>query len=106
MFCYIWAFESDIYYNSHRNEKLSFNTILQNPCRILEVLGILSYGIYIWHSPILGNITSIFTAKVPIEAFYIRLTSTLILSTVLAAVTYYLVELPCAKWKIHQTNNH
>jgi len=103
--CYIWAFESDSYFIFNNNEKLSFNTILKNPLRILEVFGVLSYGIYIWHLPILGNITSIFTTKVAVEAFYMRLTSTLILSSLLAIVTYYLVELPCTKWKINQTNH-
>lgn len=102
---YIFAFESDIYYNSHENQKLSFNTILQNPLRILEVLGNLSYGIYVWHLPILGNISTIFTSKIPIEAFYNRITSTLILSALLAIVTYYLVELPFAKWRIKQTHS-
>jgi peptidoglycan/LPS O-acetylase OafA/YrhL len=101
---YIWAFESDTYLIFNQNEKLSFNTILKNPLRILEIFGILSYGIYIWHSPILGNITPIFTTKVPIEAFYIRLTSTLILSSLLAVVTFYFIELPCTKWKINPTN--
>jgi peptidoglycan/LPS O-acetylase OafA/YrhL len=103
--CYIWAFESDIYFIFNNNEKLSFNTILKNPLRILEVFGILSYGIYIWHLPILGNITSIFTTKVAIEAFYMRLTCTLILSSLLAIVTYYFVELPCTKWKMNPTNH-
>ncbi|AFZ24437.1 putative acyltransferase [Cylindrospermum stagnale PCC 7417] len=99
---FVWAFESDIYNSLIKNEKLSFSTILRNPFRILEVFGNLSYGIYIWHKPIMENITPIFTSKIPIEAFYARLTATTILSILLATVTYYLVELPCARWKIYQ----
>jgi len=99
---FIWAFESDTYHNSSRKVKLTFAVILANPPRILEVFGNLSYGVYIWHQPIIGNITPIFTSNIPIEAFYARLTATIILSTVLATVTYYLVEIPSAKWKIYQ----
>ncbi|MEM9926657.1 MAG: acyltransferase [Cyanobacteria bacterium P01_D01_bin.50] len=99
---FIFAFEKDIYNDFTKNEKLSFSATLRNPMRILEVIGNLSYGIYIWHMPIIARTYDIFNSEIPIEAFYIRLTATLILSTVLATVTYYLVELPAAKWKIYK----
>ncbi len=96
---FIFAFESDNYHIYTKKEKLSFAAILKNPLRILEVLGNLSYGVYIWHLPILLRIYSIFSSEIPIEAFYNRLVATLILSVILATVTYYLVELPAAKFK-------
>ncbi len=96
---FIFAFEKDVYQNFTKNEKLSSSTILKNPLRILEIVGNLSYGIYIWHMPIITRTYEVFNAEIPIEAFYIRLTATLILSTLLSTVTYYLVELPFAKWK-------
>ncbi len=99
---FIFAFEKDVYHDFKKHEKLSFSTILKNPGRILEVIGNLSYGIYIWHMPIIVRIYDVFNSKIPIEAFYIRLIATLFLSTILATVTYYLVELPFAKWKIRQ----
>ncbi len=99
---FIFAFEKDIYDDFTKHEKLSFSVILKNPLRILEVFGNLSYGIYIWHMPIIARTYDIFNSEIPIEAFYIRLTATLILSTVLSTVTYYLVELPFSKWKFHQ----
>ncbi|MGD1912086.1 MAG: acyltransferase family protein [Rivularia sp. (in: cyanobacteria)] len=99
---FIFAFEKDIYDDFTKNEKLSFSATLRNPLRLLEVIGNLSYGIYIWHMPIIARTYDIFNSEIPIEAFYIRLTATLILSTVLATVTYYLVELPAAKWKIYK----
>lgn len=101
---FIFAFESNSYKDFQKNEKLSFISILRNPLRVLEVFGTLSYGVYIWHTPILGNINSIFTSSIPIEAFYRRLTATLILSTLLSAVTYCLVELPATRWKIYRNN--
>ena len=96
---FIFAFEKDVYYDFTKNEKLSFTTILKNPSRILEIIGNLSYGIYIWHMPIITRTYEVFNADIPIEAFYIRLTATLILSALLSTVTYYLVELPFARWK-------
>lgn len=82
--------------------KLSPDAILQNPYRCLEIFGHLSYGVYLWHLPIIQKITPIFTSAVPIEAFYLRLKATLILSLILATVTYYTVELPAARWKLYR----
>ena len=101
---FIFAFEKDAYHEFTKNEKLSFNTILKNPLRILEIIGNLSYGIYIWHMPIITRTYEIFNASIPIEAFYIRLTATIILSTLLSTVTYYLVEVPFAKLKNSHNN--
>jgi peptidoglycan/LPS O-acetylase OafA/YrhL len=96
---FIFAFEADDYHNFTRNEKLSFSTVLKNPIRLLEVFGNLSFGIYIWHSPILSRINSIFTSDIAIEAFFSRFAATITLSILLATVTYYLVEIPATKLK-------
>ncbi len=102
----IFAFESDNYHIYTKNEKLSFAAILKNPLRILEVFGNLSYGVYIWHMPILLKIYSIFSSEIPIEAFYNRLVATLTLSVLLATVTYYLVELPATKLKRNHSSSN
>lgn len=99
---FIWGFKSDVYQEFSCQEKLSLNSILRNPLRLLEIGGILSYGVYVWHESIISKISDVFTSEIPIEAFYARLTATLILSLLLATVTYYLVELPAAKWKIYR----
>jgi peptidoglycan/LPS O-acetylase OafA/YrhL len=99
---FIISFELNAYKEVLVNENLSFVSILKNPIRILEIFGNLSYGVYIWHESIIEKLAPIFTSDIPIEAFYARLTATLVLSTLLAAVSYYLVELPAARWKIYR----
>jgi len=67
---------------------------------IFGYLGNLSYGIYIWHYPIVTKMTPIiFSSNNPLTAFFLRFSETIILSTILALVTYYLIELPAAKFK-------
>ncbi len=100
---FIGLFES----SSHKelfqnNEKLSFGAIIRNPIRILEVAGVLSYGVYLWHQAILAKITPIITSTSPSEVFWLKLIGTLLLSTVLATVTYYAVELPASRWKLYR----
>ncbi|RUR83327.1 acyltransferase family protein [Chlorogloeopsis fritschii PCC 9212] len=103
---FIFTFEYYEYNDFTKNEKLSFRIIIKNPVRVVEVFGHLSYGIYIWHVPIIEKVTPIFTSKIPIEAFYGRLIATFFLSTVLASVSYYLIELPYAKNKISRQNEN
>jgi peptidoglycan/LPS O-acetylase OafA/YrhL len=81
------------------SSKLSLQTCLNNPLRIIEVFGHLSYGIYVWHWPILAQITPLFTSDLPLESFTRKLIATFLLSTVVAIVTFYLVERPAARWK-------
>jgi len=99
---FIFVFEYDIYQPSIKNEILSFSTILKNPLRVVELFGNISYGVYIWHIPIITKITSIFTSQIPLEAFYARLIAALILSILLASVTYFVVEVPSSRWKSYQ----
>ena len=103
---FIYAFESpaDSYESSTSNRKLSFSAILENPWRSLEIFGNLSYGIYIWHIPLIGKAApQIVTSNLPIEAFYSRVITAVLLSTVMATVTYYLVELPAVRWKRYRS---
>ena len=97
---FIFAFESNT--PAVPVQKLSLDCVIANPCRILEIFGHLSYGVYLWHIPIITKIAPIFTASVPIEAFYLRLQATLFLSLILATVTYYVIEIPAARWKIYR----
>jgi peptidoglycan/LPS O-acetylase OafA/YrhL len=97
---FIYAFERNVYNLYGKNSKLTFAAILGNPIRALEVLGILSYGIYVWHMPILNRVGANFVSKIPIEQFYSTFFGTMIFSGVLATVTYYLVEAPGSRLKL------
>jgi peptidoglycan/LPS O-acetylase OafA/YrhL len=94
---FIWAFEM----KSHliRSRQISFEAILENPIRLLEIPGYLSYGIYIWHIPIRTQILPLISSNIPFEAFYSGLSMTLFLSIVMATLTYYLVEYPASQFK-------
>jgi peptidoglycan/LPS O-acetylase OafA/YrhL len=95
---FIYAFESKAYNLHNQNQKLSFSAILKNPLRVFEVFGVLSYGVYIWHMPIINRIAPNFVSNIPIEQFYSTLIATLIFSSILATLTYYLVEIPGVKF--------
>jgi|GEM_PF-544108 len=98
---FILAFESDVYQKFQNHEKLSFNSILRNPLRVLEIFGHLSFGVYIWHRPIIDKISPIFTSSIPIESFYARLTAVIFFSCLFAAVTYFIIELPASRLKVY-----
>jgi peptidoglycan/LPS O-acetylase OafA/YrhL len=97
---FIYTFESGgRYHNFQQNQKLSFQACLEKPGRILEIIGVLSYGIYLWHLAIIQQILPIIQGSNPLEEFSNKLLTTVILSVLLSAVTYYLVEIPAARFK-------
>ena len=97
---FIYAFERNGQYNNPvKNKKLSFESCLENPGRILEIMGILSYGIYLWHYHIIQKIAPILKVTDPLTKFFHKLSVVVILSIILATVTYALVEVPYGKRK-------
>lgn len=97
---FIWAFESGSNYQGFgQNEKLSFKACLRNPLRMMEVLGNLSYSVYVWHLPVIVTLSPIFAASAPLEAYFKRLVVALIVSHLIATATYYLIERPALRSK-------
>lgn len=97
---FIYIFESDGgYNNTYQNKKLSLQACIEKPGRILEIMGILSYGIYLWHMAIIQQILPIVQGENGLETFSNKLVATIILSILFSAVTYYLVEIPAARLK-------
>lgn len=72
----------------------SIEEVIRNPSRIFELIGALSYGIYLWHGPIVGQ-----TFVVPvvnessISESLLRSLVAIIISAILAYLTYRYVEL-------------
>jgi peptidoglycan/LPS O-acetylase OafA/YrhL len=88
-------------FNSYpKSIHLTYNSFKQLPLIILGYFGYFSYGIYIWHFPIVTKmIPIIFSSNDPLTAFIFRFLETITLSTLLSIVTYYLIELPAIKFK-------
>ena len=93
---FIIAFESGTAYRSFQKTSINreFSIYFKYPVKIFEIFGILSYGMYVWHWPIISRVQSIFTSDIPIEAYLKQLAISWILSTLLAGVTYYYIEIP------------
>lgn len=88
-----------------RPAPLSFAACLQNPLRLLEALAQLSYGIYVWHMPVLRQIAfahPVVASDKPFTLFVGKLGVTLALSSLLATVTYKAIEQPARS--MGQTN--
>ncbi|MDX1977417.1 MAG: acyltransferase [Pseudanabaenaceae cyanobacterium bins.68] len=98
----IYQFEHGIY-DQPPNQKLSLATCLQNPWRLIEPLGLISYGIFVWHMPILRQVRGIITSPLPLENFLTRLGVVLFWSIAIATVTYYLVEKPALAWRANHS---
>ncbi|WP_019502487.1 acyltransferase family protein [Pseudanabaena sp. PCC 6802] len=96
----IYCFEAGSAYQGHLdNEKFSIHACIRNPIRLIEVFGYLSYGIYVWHMPIIRRITPLVTSQIPLELFFIKVGTVMFLCTLVATVTFYLVELPATRWR-------
>jgi peptidoglycan/LPS O-acetylase OafA/YrhL len=98
---FIFSFEFST--DNRRSLKLSLQNILRNPWRSFEILGILSYGVYLWHVIILGQLPQFITmSQLPLGLFVTKVAWTLGLSSILAVITYYIVEMPAARYKLFQ----
>jgi peptidoglycan/LPS O-acetylase OafA/YrhL len=86
--------------SKHQTLALSPSILLKQPIRCIEIPGILSYGLYVWHFPIIERIRPIFLDGFPLISFLRLVTATFVFSTITAIITYYTVERPALKWKI------
>jgi peptidoglycan/LPS O-acetylase OafA/YrhL len=83
-----------------RTERLSRSAIHRNPLRALEVPALLTFGLYVWHEPVLSHIASITSGLTPWFAFGVTWALGLLISATLATVTYLAIERPSSRWKL------
>ncbi|MCT7952608.1 acyltransferase [Ancylothrix sp. C2] len=98
---FIFAFESGKQYQqSSKNEKLTWQACRRNPIRLLEIFGVLSYGMYVWHLPLIVAFTPIFNSPNLLQAYFQRLIATIITSMLIATLTYFCIEIPAGRFKL------
>ena len=72
--------------------------ILPNPA--LAWVGLVSYGIFLWHGTLMINLDRAgVSGRIPGAPFVSLLLVTAVLSTIVAALSYYLVERPLLRLK-------
>ncbi|HEY9810107.1 MAG TPA: acyltransferase [Halomicronema sp.] len=102
---FILIFELGEEYNqTSKNEKLTWKACQRNPIRLVEIFGVLSYGMYVWHLPLIVAFTPILTSVNPLEAYFKRLFATIISSMAIATLTYFCVEVPAGRFKLSKSS--
>lgn len=96
---FIFAFERRVYFSSGRNRPLSRSAMAANPFRAWELLGLLSFGLYVWHYPLLKVIGPLITNRSSLVAYGERLGLVFLGSIALASFTYWAIEVPASRWR-------
>jgi peptidoglycan/LPS O-acetylase OafA/YrhL len=96
---FIVAFEfGDAYHGFLNNQPFSVMACRKNPWRCWEILGVLSYGIYVWHYPIAIWLLPKFGDFADLQAFAQRTIAVLTIATIAAIVSHLAIERPGAAW--------
>jgi len=72
-------------------------TVLRHP--VLVWLGLISYGIFLWHYPVIGVLSDLDARNwVPSLMFPVIALLTFVFTVILAAISFYLIERPLMRW--------
>ncbi len=98
---FIFICESEHYHQPQPAPLEGWANIIKHPRHYLIArLGVLSYGIYVWHFPVMLWLSQgVGIEPEAPEAFLQRLTGTLVFSILIASVTHTLVERPSARYR-------
>jgi peptidoglycan/LPS O-acetylase OafA/YrhL len=78
-----------------KRSHLSRRILFRNPLRSLEYLGILSFGIYVWHMPVVASgVMNVVTTSSPSLNYFMNIGLCLLLTVLLSITTYYFIERP------------
>jgi len=102
---FIFLCEFDHYHQPQPAPLKGWANIIKHPRPYLIArLGVLSYGIYVWHFPVMLWLNhGIGIDQQAPAAFLQRLTGTLFFSVLIASATHMLVERPCARYRRYLT---
>lgn len=94
--CYtLYCFETT---TSYRCTEVSWRQIIAHPARLFEIFGTLTFGIYLWHLPILRSFSHWNIRLADQHLFFlIKFAYTFGIATAVAALTYVLIEEPFYK---------
>jgi len=81
------------------NDKLTWQNILNNPIRLIEGFGIISFEFYLFHSNILEIFTKIIHFKNSNLTFYFTLLVAFILTLIWSIIIYFSIEKPINNFK-------
>ncbi len=70
-------------------------------CWPIASLGVVSYGIYLWHQGVAEKFTSASGYLLFTVPFWLLAPATLVITTVIASISYFGVEKPALRWKGH-----
>ncbi|MDR3617297.1 MAG: acyltransferase [Candidatus Obscuribacterales bacterium] len=77
-----------------KNAHLNIAACIKNPFRLIDCVGVLSYGVYLWHISILSFIAMIVIRENTVHDYLVLVLSTSVLSILFATVTYLGIEKP------------
>lgn len=80
--------------NNIKNARLNLDSCWKNPFRLLECIGVLSYGIYLWHISIMAFLAMIIIRTNSFHEYLLLIFSTTAVTILFATVTYIGIEKP------------
>ena len=77
-----------------KNARLNFTSCSKNPFRLVECIGVLSYGIYLWHISIMAFLAMIIVRANTFQEYLVLVCSSTVVTIMFATVTYIAIEKP------------
>jgi peptidoglycan/LPS O-acetylase OafA/YrhL len=77
-----------------KNAHLNIAACIKNPFRLIDCVGVLSYGIYLWHVSLMVFSYAIFVRANTVHDYLILVLATSVLAILFATVTYLGIEKP------------
>ncbi len=73
--------------------------------RPLVYVGSISYGLFLWHLPIMFRVRDVLGLKLFGSGFWVTVVVTFVTSCLVAAVSWHLLEAPIQRWAQRRTSS-